>query len=87
VLDTLRSPYLTFTCKGLELSDAKDAVAMPHVRAAKIVAARMRETLVEVFIVVSWIVDWVAGCWQIGCPFLLPHSYRHGPGAKADIGP
>jgi hypothetical protein len=41
----------------LELSEAKDAVAMPHVRAAKIVAGRMRKTLVEVFIVVSWIVD------------------------------
>jgi hypothetical protein len=53
----LRSPYLTFTCKASGLSDAKDTVAMLPVRAAKIVAARMREILLEVVIVVSWMVD------------------------------
>jgi hypothetical protein len=53
VLDTLRSPYLTFTCKASGPSDAKDTVARLRVRAAKIVAAKMRETLVEVFIVVG----------------------------------
>jgi hypothetical protein len=55
--------------------------------AAKIVAARMREALVEVFIFVSWMVNEWRGCWQSGGPFLLPHSSRRNQEAKDDIGP
>ncbi len=42
-LDTFRSANFTLTCKGSP-SDARDTVAMPHVRTAKIVAASTRVT-------------------------------------------